>query len=370
MVTGNVRRAAGLLAALFILAPMLYAELSTTAKVSGTTAVLHEEAGQFSLLSIGQGRLDFKSFGNRNVKGQFQLDALISDDIVFDVPRAYLKVRFPFFRVTLGKTRVSWGEGFLFNAGDVIFSGMSILGNLTAAELRDETDWMLVPYLPLGTFSYIEGVLLPHPTGTGPPVSIKLHEVDAGIRVQTKLVGHKLEAGYLYSGSNGNHRPYVSVKGNLLNIDWHLSSALSIPVVKPDEEDLKKGWDISFGLFRMVSLPAGPSLLFRLESGINPFGHWEEIHPSPADADYGIYLYPEVSLSPSDAASIFLRTIISPVDLSALMSTGLSWNIYQGFTMHFFFAFLMGDGDDHFSWGKTGDLSFTTKLEYVYGTSR
>ena len=36
--------------------------------------------------------------------------------------------------------------------------------------------------------------------------------------------------------------------------------------------------------------------------------------------------------------------------------------------MHFYFAFLIGDSDDHFSWGKPGDLSLTTRLEYVFGT--
>ena len=85
------------------------------------------------------------------------------------------------------------------------------------------------------------------------------------------------------------------------------------------------------------------SLLFRLESGLNPFGHWEEVHSLLENPDCGLYLYPEVSFAPADNASIFLRSLISPVDQSALTFTGLSWNIYQGFTMHFYFAFLIGE---------------------------
>ncbi len=264
MVAGLPSKAARLAAALvFVLAAapvLVQAELSTTAALSGTTAIVHDEEKRFLLLGLGQGRLDLKSSGNKNVKGQFQLDTLITDPISFDIPRAYLKVRFPVFRLTLGKTRVSWGEGFFNNAGDVVFDGMSLLPGLSASELRDVTDWMLVPYLSLGTFSYIEAILLPRPTTSGPPlnlpIGIKLHEIDVGARVQTKLLDHKLEAGYLYKGSDESHRPYASFKGNLFTIDWHLSTSLRIPFDNPDEEDVKKGWDISAGFFRSISLPA------------------------------------------------------------------------------------------------------------------
>ena len=139
---------------------------------------------------------------------------------------------------------------------------------------------------------------------------------------------------------------------------------------RPDVDDLKRGWDLSAGFFRTVSLPAGTSLVFRLESGINWFGNWEEVYPFPDDASYGLYLYPEISFAPSDSASIYLRSIISPIDQSALTFAGFSWNIYQGFTLNVSLAFMVGDADDHFSWGKSGDLSLTTRLEYVFGTGQ
>lgn len=48
--------------------------------------------------------------------------------VAIEVPRAYVKLRFPWMRVTLGKTRLSWGQGLPFNAGDLIFGSMSCLG--------------------------------------------------------------------------------------------------------------------------------------------------------------------------------------------------------------------------------------------------
>ena len=196
-----------------LLAPRVWAEIGVTTRITGTTSLVHEQESEFSLLSYGEGRLDLKSYGNENVRGQLQLDALLSEEVELDVPRAFVKVRFPGFRLTVGKTRISWGEGFLFNAGDVVFEGMSLMDNLTELELRDETDWMFVPYIPLGTFSFIEGLLLPHPrlmdgsSGSGVPVAVPLSQIDTGSRIVTKALGVKLEGGYLYKGSEERHRP-------------------------------------------------------------------------------------------------------------------------------------------------------------------
>jgi len=361
-----------------LLATSAWAEIGVTARITGTSSLVHEEESEFSLLSYGEGRLDLKSYGNKNVRGQLQFDALLSEEVELDVPRAFIKVRLPGFRLTLGKTRVSWGEGFLFNAGDVVFEGMSLMDNLTELELRDETDWMFVPYIPLGTFSFIEGLLLPHPRlvdgsvgtparGSGAPVAVPLSEIDAGTRIVTKALGVKLEGGYLYKGSEERHRPYVSFQGNLLTVDWHLSSSLAIPSENPDRQALRDGWDISFGLFRLVNLPSVGSIAFRFESGIRPFGQWQERGRSPNASNYGIYLYPEVAIAVNDSLSCFVRSIVSPVDLSALNFAGLRWNIYQGFTMSFFFSLMLGDENDHFGWSRQGDAALTSEMQYIYG---
>ncbi len=353
-----------------LLAPRAWAEIGVTTRITGNTSLVHEEKSEFSLMSYGEGRLDLKSYGNPNVRGQLQLDTLISEEIKLDVPRAFIRVRFPAFRLTLGKTRVSWGEGFLFNAGDVVFEGISLLDNLTELELRDETDWMIVPYLPLGTFSFIEGLLLPHPRldegGDGIPVTVPLGQIDVGSRIHTKAAGIKLEGGYLYKGSEGRHRPYVSFQGGLLTLDWHLSTSLSIPTEDPDRESLRKGWDISLGLFRIVNLPSSGSITFRLESALAPFAHWKEVSSS-TPPDYGIYLYPEVTFAVTDSLSYFIRSIVSPIDLSALGFAGIRWNIFQGFTMSFYFSIMLGDENDRFGWNRPGDTALTSQMEYIYG---
>lgn len=366
---------AGLAVALFLLLSTLaFGELQTIVKLDGWATLLHEEEADFSLLSFGKGRLDLKSVGNNNVRGQIQLDTLISEQIVLDIPRAYIKVRFPGFRITLGKTRVSWGEGFMFNAGDVLFDGMSLFASLSEEEIKDVTDWMLVPYLPLGTFSYLEAILLPHPTLSEwpdqEPIFVDLYKLDTGIRGVTKLLGHKLEAGYLYKGSEEAHLPYVSFKGNLLTLDWHLSSSLSIPFYDPSREDVRESWAISLGIFKILGLPSQRSFTFRFEAGIRPFGEWVESSPSPPDSQYGLYIYPEISFGPSDTITVFLRSIISPIDVSALSFTGLRWNIYQGFTMNIYLSAMFGDEDDHFGWNRPGDLALTTDLQFIYGSSR
>jgi hypothetical protein len=366
----NAETRISVLLLVLLLAPGAWAEIGVTARIRGNTSLVHEEESEFSLLSYGESRLDLKSYGNNNVRGQLQLDTLISEEIELDVPRAFIRVRFPAFRLTLGKTRVSWGEGFLFNAGDVVFEGISLLDNLTELELRDETDWMLVPYLPLGTFSFIEGLILPHPRleegGDGIPVSVPLSRVDVGSRIHTKAAGIKLEGGYLYKGSEERHRPYVSFQGGLLTLDWHLSTSLAIPTEDADRESLRRGWDISVGFFRIVNLPSSGSITFRFESGLTPFAHWEEASSS-TPPDYGIYLYPEVSVAVTDSLSYFVRSIVSPIDGSALSFAGIRWNIFQGFTMSFYFSMMLGDKNDLFGWNRPGDTTLTSEMEYIYG---
>ncbi len=360
-----------LLGLCILLAPRVWAEIGVTTRITATTSLVHEVESEFSLLSYGEGRLDLRSYGNKNVRGQLQLDALLSEEVKLDVPRAFIKVRFPGFRFTVGKTRVSWGEGFLFNAGNVVFKDISLLENLAELELRDETDWMFVPYVPLGTFSFIEGLLLPHPRLTGGsdgprvPVAVPLSQIDTGSRIVTKALGVKIEGGYLYKGSKERHRPYVSFQGNLLTVDWHLSSSLAIPSEDPDRQALRDGWDISIGLFRLVNLPSSGSITFRFESFIRPFGQWQESGPSASD--YGIYLYPEVTVAVNDSLTCFVRSIVSPIDLSALNFAGLRWNIFQGFTMSFFFSLMLGDENDHYGWNQQGHAALTSEMQYIYG---
>ena len=105
---------------------------------------------------------------------------------------------------------------------------------------------------------------------------------------------------------------------------------------------------------------------FRLESVLRPYGQWTE--QDSRDATYGLYLYPEFSYAPRDSMTLYLRSIVSPVDLSALTFAGYRWNIYQGFTMHFFAAAMAGEENDTFGWNRPGDAGIGAELRYVYGS--
>jgi len=105
---------------ILFLSSSVYAKIVTTVKITALAGVtkLGDDVG---ISGIVQSSLIVKSLGNKNVRGYLELSSLVTDTVSLDIPRAYIKVRFPRFRITDGKNRVSWGEGFLFNAGDVIF---------------------------------------------------------------------------------------------------------------------------------------------------------------------------------------------------------------------------------------------------------
>ena len=93
---------------------------------------------------------------NPIVRSELQLEETAGDGAVVTVPRASIKVRLPWFRFMIGKSRVSFGRGFFFDAGDVIFGGAGLLvSDFSASVLRDDTTWLLEAYVPLGQLSYL-----------------------------------------------------------------------------------------------------------------------------------------------------------------------------------------------------------------------
>jgi hypothetical protein len=378
-----------------IFAPFLGAEIMQSIRITDYLYLLHMADDSFSLANLLKNRWDFRSGGNANVKAQFQIDLFMmgTEDIpsgtgevagipivLMDIPRAYIKVRFPGFRATLGKTRVSWGDGFLFNAGDVIFGGMGLPSDITAAELRDETDLFASVYIPLGRFSFIETVFLPHPEavvvypGLYIPASIDMAKVSAGGRLyfEIKPIATACETGYLYKGKAGEHLPYISLHGHLL-VDWNLSASCAIPQTDPVPDAVAKSCAISCGLFHMINLEGDSTLTLRLEAAVQPLRSWEEKAPDitgPGSVEqpiYGLYLYPEIVYAPDSTMSYQLRSIISPVDGSVIAFGGFNWNLYQGFTIGFMISGMAGDDDDQFGWGRDGDISFTIMAEYIFG---
>lgn len=352
-------------------------------------------------MTSGAGGFSFESEGNRNVKSELQfsfsypeLAATLGYSLpIVTLDKAYVKARFPVFRITAGKTRLSWGEGFMFNSGDLLFGSTGTSVDLTADELRTETTWLTAVNVPLGRFSFIEAVCLTPETsieyveyaGETIPAIIygNITEASAGGRFYTKLLDIKTEAGYLYSGGNEDaaHRFYASFQGNLFT-DWYLTAGSAVSAeAESDEliEDIENNLSISGGLFYMYQINSISTLTFRLEGLYSPFGvfeeaTWEAGSEAPA---YGVYLYPEIVYAPSDTLSISARSVFSPADLSAGISAGLGWNVFEGFTL---FAYLLsnaGDGDDTFSWDRAHNLiasagesyskiAVSTGISYIY----
>ena len=343
----------------------LAAEVASSVTITGYSALLYtgEAENHLATAALLNSSLKLDSIGNDNVKAYLQLDSWITDTVNFDVPRAYIKVRFPWFRLTLGKTRVSWGDGFVFNAGYVLFGSTgAISGDLFAESLRDETAWLGVVYIPMGRFSLIEVVFLPYdPLGLGD----SSHPVSGGARGAFKLDRLKttVEAGYLVSGPYWEHRPYISLHGHLL-VDWNLSASMAIPIDNPQWRQWDEWVGISAGVFHLINLGLNRTLSFRLEAAIRPGAEWEE---ASGGTDYGLFLFPEIAFSPTDTLSLQLRSFVSPVDLSARSMVGVSWNVYQGLDVFSYLTFMAGEWKkDTYSLDQKESVSLITGLEFVY----
>jgi hypothetical protein len=384
-----VVRCSALLAGLLLLAALLAgfappaaAEVQTAVTLAayGTLARAGDGAVVSALL---HSRLDLQSSGSENVRGQLQLDGWVGDGLALDIPRAWLRFRLPGFRLTAGKTRLSWGEGFVFNAGDVLFGSLDPLAEgLDAAALRDQTAWLVSVYVPLGAFSFLETVALPFgvPAVTGlveemaivlAPRAFDTLEGGAGLRGVFKIRGVKLESGWYADWAAREHRPYLSLQGHL-GADWNLSAVLAIPFDDPEWRDAADWLAVTAGLFHLARLGGDRSLSLRLETALRPGAAWQEVSGAgaqpagdPSAPVYGLYLFPEAALALSSTLSLQLRALLSPVDVSGLTLLGAAWSPLQGLTLSAYVSAMAGDADDLYAWDYGGP-GLTLGAEFVY----
>jgi hypothetical protein len=367
-----------LFAAALLCLPALpsFPELKTTAEIS-TIAAATSVGGAFCFSASAEGRLTFQAEASREVKGLVEIDATVTSgslpEAVFEVPRAYLKARFPLFRLTAGKTRLSWGAGFVFDAGDVIFGGMTPYLDLTQADPRDQTAWLASAYVPLGDFSFFEAVGLPFmppqpgdPAGTGSPY-FPFDSINVGGRAVAGLKGITLEAGYLYSGQRKTHMPYMSVQTSLY-FDLYAAASLGIPESAAIWDDVSGSLHVSCGLSRAFDLGGPGSLSVRAEAAVVPCGEWGEISGGLlADSPgYGALMFTDLTYAPSDAFAVSARSLLSPVDTSGLVLLEVSWQAFQGFTLLVDSLAMFGQRDDLFGWGRDADLAFLVTLKYRF----
>lgn len=360
----------------------LYGEVDIDTTLSGVISL--DQVGDEDITSSGlaTGNLTVKSTGSKYVKSQLTLDFVSMRSYgVLSISKAWIKFRYPLLRVTLGKNRITWGEGAAFNAGDVIFDdyinpltqqGEEV--DLTADELKSLNRTMGLVTFPLGRFSFMEVLYLPYDFPLLAITEIPLVREDGtysedyvryltpdyqsgltldqhsyGGRVVTRVGGVKMEGGYIYNADSELHKPYLSFEGTLL-VDWHLSSSINIKHDEWDVEDWKESWRISAGDFYLFDLEDDRSLTMRLEAMVKPFGDWKK------DA---LMLYPEIALVPNEEIALFLRSIINPLDYAAKSTLGLNWKTYQGFSIG---SFITLDWEEDVDLTKSLSLIVTHKF--------
>ena len=347
---------------------------------------------EWHYLGTGSASLGLISPRDPNVNGQVELEFYPSDlygtesgeQDDFYLRKAYVKTRFPGLKLTVGKNRLAWGQGMVFNAGDILFGSLNPVLDLTARELRSETAWLTAVNVPLGSFSFAEAVVLP-------PSLDRDEEGDAKDIARSSLGGRiyflagelKVEGGYLYKGEEKvagdapGHRPYLGLQGNF-GPDWYLASSAAFATDHQiDEQGAEDDWEktltVSGGLFHLQEINRNNSLSLRLETLVFPCQNWEE-EESRATV-YGLYLYPEIIWSGS-SVSVSLQSVVSPLDSSAMITTGASWNIYQGLTLVGYLTFLAGEKSNTFAWDREdlfvegmdgiNGFSFMSGLRYKY----
>lgn len=350
------------------------AETSVGVKLRLLETLMRVSPGDWAALTLGTARVSLAA-SSESVKAELAVDGLLGETMVATLARASVAARFPWFRLTMGKARLAWGEGVVFNAADLLFGSSSTVGlDLTAETLRDDAAWMAALYVPLGRFSFVEALVLPPPLDVAAfmanPTAPLPDPFDtaAGGRVVGKLAGIKTEGAYLYRGATGTHSIAASLQGNLF-IDWHLSASASLPAVSPRIEDLTDSLLLSAGLFHLQRLGQRASLSLRLEALVAPAGSWQEVDPSPPPAPatvYGLLLYPEVSLALDNAVSLAARAIVSPVDGSALIVPSVSLSVHKGLSLLGLASVSIGDATDSWSWSRQAGLSFALGCALSY----
>lgn len=322
------------------------AEVSTGASIDlYNSFLLSDEDAAAAGLAVAE--LELSATDSREVRSRFVLRSTLFEEdgasgALIEVPRAEIRWRLLVgeeydLRVTAGRTRLSWGDGVLYNAGDVINGARPEDLDLTADVLRDETQWLTALYLPLGHFAFFEPVvLLPM---YDPAISTSEEEdeddeaealaawrTSAGGRVQFEILGIKTETGYLYRGADEAHTPYLSLQGNL----WvDIYGGISLELV-PDSSDAETGDDI---------LLSGGAL----HTGNHPrLGGWTaRAEALWSDRDRRFELYPELTWAPSQLFSLFARSQMilfeeEWVDTESFESTtslGLTWTPTTGLSV-------------------------------------
>ncbi|RLW68327.1 MAG: hypothetical protein B6D68_03855 [spirochete symbiont of Stewartia floridana] len=398
-------------ALVWFIAPNLAAESETRLNLHLYNTIYRGRANTWYYGANGLADLRFSLVGNKRIKAQTALE-FFQQDIsgrseestpTVSLKRLWVKADFPSWRLTVGKTKVAWGNGFVFNSGDVLFGSISPYLDFTQSTVRDDTAFLTAFNIPLGQFSFLEAVVLPPDFLDGKTnnrfAAQPLGQISGGMRFFTKIGGFHLEGGYLYKGDKKvlydllGHRPYLSFHGHA-GVDFYgaVSMAAGYDSSLIDDQN-RDTWDeisrtvnFSVGFFHQVQAGYDGTLSFRLESLIMPWQSWEaeDFLDILAGANYGIMIYPEIRWNFFQSAwTLSLQSIISPIDASAQITGSAGWQVFQGFTLLAYVKVNIGEAQSLFAWDRTdawpykgfenewpestyNGISFTLGAKYVY----
>jgi hypothetical protein len=355
--------ALALSAALALFAPVAAAaEVKPGVELTLLDTLTHLDGLEVGLAGSALAKVFLDAAPSDSVRGQLAVEARVGATTEAEVSRAYVRVRTPGWRATQGLAPIAWGQGFFYNAADVIFGPVGSTADLTADSLRDLAVWQTTLFVPLGPFSFVEAAALAPgldlATGEIPSVG----EAAGGARFLGRVGGTQVEAGYLYRGSDGTHNPFVSLHGNLF-FDVYLAASAALPQEGVAPDDLPGTLLVSGGLYHVMRLPDDTDLRVRLEALVRPGGRWR---PGDPGSEYGILVYPEAIWNIGPKLSLLSRNFVSPIDVSALCALGVYWRIQTGLTLLAFGSVQLGDTGDTYGWGRSGDLAVTTGFRYAY----
>ncbi len=285
--------------------PSVEVYLSETASIDG------DGVDQLESGTAAGARLSLDTASGSALKGSARVTLDSATGMSLD--RAYFKARFPFgpddgaFRLTLGKAPLSWGKGFVFNAGDPVFGATPRVTSLSDSEYRTATAWMAVAYVPIGNFSFAEAVYLPRvsangtETGYGETVRAVAGSENAANRAGLRAFVtpalpaiQSLEAGVL-SGDDGDTSAYFTLDGSLW-LDWY--AAVSARWNGALSRGATPEIAISAGVFRIPDIVSGHPVTIRIESLAYP-------------ADNRELWYPSVQVRATDALSFLVQGIFA-----------------------------------------------------------
>jgi len=320
-----------------VLSTSAFASLDITSELSLMNTLMLDSSDNLSYIQSGNALVTLSSSGYKNIKADIAVNVGFNSlelSPTASLDRLTLKARFPNFRILMGKTRLDWGEGELFNAGNVLFEDVTSDIPLMNDSLVLLREWLAAFTYPISSFSFLEGAIIV-------PQSGKPDEIKGGLRYYNSEGNMKYEGGARVDKES--LIPYVSIMGSI-GIDASLSASVAIPF-DSDENIIKESVTFSSSIFHIFSFLNQDTLSLRLEGLYSPY------------KDISIFLYPSIQYQLSNGMVFSLKSIICPIDVSASVSAGTIWNIFEGLVISGFVNSNIGEVDDTFSFNDAITIS-------------